>query len=128
MDLRGVRATETIAAARPAIAARDIPAALINHEDADAGKLSLLDEAETLTNPLFLLVEPGRNPEIATSTAQLRAKLTSLGRTPEYLELEPGVSAARPIARAAVYRKIEEYLNLRLNHYAVKIGPPTEIK
>ena len=108
-------------------AAHPIPRALIDHEGADWKKMSVLGEAEALTNPVFLLVEPTRSPAIDRSTAELRVKLQALSRLPEYLELEPGFAAAVPSSRAAVYRKIEEFLNLRLHGYTVEIGPTTEV-
>ena len=40
----------------------------------------------------------------------------------------PGFAAAVPASRATVYRKIEEFFNLRLHDYAVKIGPTKEVK
>jgi acetyl esterase/lipase len=129
MDLRPwLRPQETVGAA-PAVEARhDIPAALINHEDVNWKKLSVLDQAEALTNPVFLLVEPTRSPAIDVSTDELRARLKGLGRTSDHLELDAGFAAALPTSRAAVYRKIEEFFNLHLHAYAVKIGPTKEVE
>ena len=50
----------------------------------------MLENAEELTNPLLLLVEPGRSPVIDSGTEALRARLTALGRPPDHLELDPG--------------------------------------
>ncbi|MGH7945780.1 MAG: alpha/beta hydrolase family protein [Opitutaceae bacterium] len=129
MDLRPwLRPQEAAGLAPPAKAVCDIPAALIDHEGADWKKLSVLDQAEALTNPVLLLVEPGRSPAVGVSTDALRAKLQGLGRTPDHLELDPGFAAALPTSRATVYRKIEEFLNLHLHDYAEKIGPTEEVK
>ena len=107
---------------------RRVATALVDHEGADWKKLSVLDQVESLTNPVFLLIEPARSPAIDSSTTELRAKLRSLGRAPEHLELDPGFAAALPASRALVYRKIGEFLDLRLHDYAVKIGPTEEVK
>jgi dipeptidyl aminopeptidase/acylaminoacyl peptidase len=123
-----LRAPEAAGVAPAARAVRDVPAALIDHDGADWKKLSVPDQAEALTNPVLLLVEPGRSSPIDVSTAVLRARLQALGRTVDSLELEPGFAAALPRSRAAVYRKIEEFFNLHLHDYAVNIGPAKEVK
>ena len=128
MDLRPwLPPPETFGAAPAAKAAHDIPPALINYEGADWNKLSVLDQAEALTNPVFLLVEPARSPAIDVSTVELRSRLKGLGRAPDHLELDPGFAAALPESRATAYRKIEEFFNLHLQDYAVKIGPTKEV-
>lgn len=109
-------------------AGHDIPVALIDHAGAEWKNLSVVDQAEILTNPALLLIEPGRNPTIDASTADLREKLKGPGRACEYAELEPGFAAAQPAPRAAVYRKMEEFLNLHLYGYGVKIGPAKEVQ
>ncbi len=106
----------------------DVPAALIDHAGADWKKLSVLDQAEALTNPVLLLVEPARRPTVDVGAADLRARLQAIGRPPEQLSLDAGFAAAQPASRAAVYRKIEEFLTLHLAGFAVKIGPTTELK
>ncbi|MDO8543324.1 MAG: prolyl oligopeptidase family serine peptidase [Opitutaceae bacterium] len=130
MDLRPwLQPRQTTGRSAPgAMAVRDIPAALIDHERADWKNLSVLDQAEALTNPVLLLVESTRSPAIDVSTAELRAKLHAFGRMPDYIELDPGFTAARPASRAAVYRRIEEFLNLHLDNSAVKIGPAKEVE
>ena len=127
MDLRAwLRPAEGASATSQA--APDIPVVLINHENVEWAKLSVLEQAETLTHPVFLLLEPARNAAVHGTTEALRARLQSLGRTPEHFELEPGFASAAPAARAAVYRRIEEFFNLRLYQYGVKIGPATEVE
>lgn len=129
MDLRPwLRPADTGGAAAPPAAGRDIPAALIDHAEADWKKWSVLDQAEALTCPLFLLVEPARHPAVDVSTGELRNRLQALGRTPDHLELDAGFAAAQPASRAIVYRKIEEFLALRLSDFGVKIGPAKEVE
>jgi acetyl esterase/lipase len=107
---------------------RGIPAALINHEGANWKELSVLHQAEALTNPVFLIVEPACNPVVDATVDELRTRLKELGRTPDHLELDPGFAAAVPTSRAAVYRKIEEFFNLHIQDFAVKIGPTKEVQ
>ena len=129
MELRPwLQAQEAGVAAGSAKAGRDLPATLIDHAGADWKKLSVLDQAEALTNPVLLLVEPGRSPAIDVSTAELHARLKALGRTPGHLGLDPGFAAARPESRATVYRKIEEFLHLHFRDHAAKTGPAKEAK
>lgn len=124
MDLRPwLRPTDSAAAK----VSREIPAALIDHEGTDWKQLSVVEQAETLSNPLLIVVEPSRNAAVDASAHALCVRLQALGRVPGQIELEPGYSTAPPATRAAVYRKMEEFLNLHLNAYGVKIGPAAEV-
>lgn len=105
-----------------------VPAALFGPAGAEAKSLSVLAQAETLANPLCLLVEPGRNPAVEIAAGELRARLQSLGRAPDYRELPAGFAAAEPAARAAAYRQLGEFFGQRLRGYDVTIGPMTEVK
>lgn len=107
---------------------RDIPAALIDQPDTDWRRLSVLDQAEVLTQPVLLLVEPTRHAAIDASNATLRARLEGLGRAPDYSEIDPGFAAGRPGSRAVVYRKMEAFLNRQIQDPAVTMGPTTEEK
>jgi dipeptidyl aminopeptidase/acylaminoacyl peptidase len=114
-------------ASRPLIVT-DLPRNLFDAERTDWKKLSVVAQADALTLPVFLLVEPTRNPVIDATTAELRAKLKALKRAPDFLELDPGFGPGFPKARATTYRKIEEFFNLRLYDYDVRIGPVKEVK
>lgn len=114
-----------VSAAKPP---RDIPAALIDHPDTDWRKLSVLDQAEVLTQPVLLLVEPTRHAAIDASNATLRARLEGLGRPPDYNEIDAGFAAEQPGSRAVVYRKMEAFLNRHLQDPAVTTGLTTEEK
>jgi dipeptidyl aminopeptidase/acylaminoacyl peptidase len=92
----------------------EIPAALIDHPDADWRRLSVLDQAEALTHPVLLLVEPGHHSAIDASNGTLRARMEGLGRPLDYSEVDPGFTAGRPAALAALYRKMESFLNRHL--------------
>jgi len=124
----GLPSTGTPFLDAPPVAARPVPVAFFDAAAAEGRPPSLLDEAEALVNPVLLLVAPGRNPAIDAATEALRARLQALGRPPEQLELEPDLAAMRPPARAAVYRKIEEFLGRHLDGYTVKIGPAKEVE
>ncbi|HUR56126.1 MAG TPA: prolyl oligopeptidase family serine peptidase [Opitutaceae bacterium] len=128
MDLRAWLQSTAAAGAAPAKAGRDIPAALIEHAQTDWKKLSVLEQAEALTHPLLLMVEPGRSAAVDASTESLRAQLQALGRAPDHVGLEPGFAAARAAARANAYRKAEEFLNVHLLGYGVKVGPAKEVE
>ena len=105
-----------------------VPAALIDHAAVNWKHLSVVEQAEALTNPLLLVVEPSRNPAIDVSAQALHGRLKTHGRATGYLEIDAGFAAAQPAARAAVYRRIDEFLNQHLHHHAVKIGPVTEVE
>ncbi len=120
----------TLASSTPP--SRDLFAALTTSVSADGKKFSVLEQCDTLTGPVFLLAEPARHPAVDATTADLRARLTRLGRPPEHLALDAGFAAARPASRATAYRKMDEFLRAHLNPVAasatVKIGPTEEIK
>ncbi|MBI5770487.1 MAG: prolyl oligopeptidase family serine peptidase [Verrucomicrobia bacterium] len=93
--------------------ARAIPAALTDHPETDWKKFSVLAHAGALTQPVLLLVEPARDPAIEAAADELRSHLLRLGRTPEHAPLPAGFAAARPGARAAAYRRITAFLEVR---------------
>jgi len=129
MELRPwLQANEGGGNASPVKVAPDIPAALIDHAGTDWKKLSVIEQVEALQKPVLLCVEPARHAAIDAGTDALCARLRNLGRTVERVELDPGFSAEQPAARAAVYRKIEDFLNRHLHGFAVKIGPAKEVE
>jgi dienelactone hydrolase len=128
MDLRPWLRTPDTGVAPAGKSRREIPAALIDHDGVDWKHFSVMDQPETLTNPVLLLAEPARNPAVDVTNQALRARLERLGRPVEHVDLDPGFAAARPAARGAVYRRMEEFFNVHLHHYAVKIGPTTEVR
>jgi dipeptidyl aminopeptidase/acylaminoacyl peptidase len=56
----------------------------------------------------------------------LAGALTRLQREVTYLSLSEDEAAERPKARAALYRKIHDFLNVNIYQYAVKIGEVME--
>lgn len=129
MELRPwLRGNESGATPAPVKAVADIPAALIDHAGADWKKLSVIEQVEALQKPVLLCVEPARDAAIDASTDALCARLGSWGRAVERVELESGFAREQPAARVKLYRKIEDFLNLHLHGFAVKIGPTKEVE
>lgn len=106
---------------------RELSAGLLDHAGTDWKYLSVVEHADTLTSPVLLLVEPRRDAAVDASTEALRTALQRRGRAPDLVELETGFAEASPAARAAVYRRIEEFLHLHLDDAVVKVGPAREV-
>jgi hypothetical protein len=107
---------------------RDIPKSVFDRDPAKLAQFAVMGREESLTRPVFFLLEPARSAAIEIGVSAVRSRLNKLRRPVDYLEVEPGFALGLPKARAAVYLKIEEFLNLRLFDYRVKIGPTTEVK
>jgi dipeptidyl aminopeptidase/acylaminoacyl peptidase len=90
--------------------------------------LSVLRNAERLTKPVMLVVDPPRDDTITAQNSDLRSKLKRLGRPAEYVEVGSGFAENVPGAKAALFRQIEEFFNLNLYDYKVKVGPTKEVK
>ena len=58
---------------------------------------------------------------------ELRTRLAGPAGTPDHLQLESQSFVDKPESRAALYRKVEEFFNLQLGNFAVKIGPTKEV-
>jgi dipeptidyl aminopeptidase/acylaminoacyl peptidase len=93
-------------------------------------ELSVLNSAETLTRPVFLLnnLEGTVPEEIVVETSALRGALKRLGRPAEYLELDRDYTLGLPAARANAFRKFDEFFNLNLYNYKTESGEVQEIK
>ncbi len=68
-----------------------------------------------------------RSGIVIDAPAEWRPKLAGPAGTPDHLTLESGSTAEQPESRVSLYRKIEDFLNLHLPSYAVKIGATTEV-
>jgi pimeloyl-ACP methyl ester carboxylesterase len=108
--------------------ARDIPRDIFTDDGSAWPKLSVRENVEGLKQPVYFLVEPTRNQAVDLSVDAVRSALTRLKRPMDSLELDSAFRLGLPVTRAFVYRKIEEFLNLHLYDYKVKIGPATEVK
>jgi dipeptidyl aminopeptidase/acylaminoacyl peptidase len=89
---------------------------------------SVVDHAEQLTKPVMLVVDPPRDRLIAAQNGELRAKLKRLNRSAEYFEVGAGFAQNLPGDRAKMFRRIEEFFNLNLYDFNVKVGPTKEVK
>ena len=83
---------------------------------------------EQLTKPVMLVVDSPRDRMIAAQNSDLRSKLKRLGRPAEYVEVGSGFGENIPGAKAKLFRQMEEFFNLNLYDYNVKIGPTKEVK
>jgi len=113
---------------RPIDFAKEAQRAFLARGKQQLAALSVLRSAERLTKPVMLVVDPPRDNTIAAQNSDLRSKLKRLGRTAEYVEVESGFGENVPGAKARLFRRIEEFFNLNLYDYKVKIGPTREVK
>jgi dipeptidyl aminopeptidase/acylaminoacyl peptidase len=107
---------------------REVQLAAWRHAMADGATRSLLDADEAPKNPLLLVVDPPLDGEILAQNNALRARLKKLGRPPEYFEVSAGFASDLPGARARVFRQVQEFFNLTLYDYNVKVGESKEVK
>lgn len=112
----------------PAEAPRPVPAEVFAAGAPDPRKLSVVEDAAALAHPVLLAHETSRPSPAATAAGELRTRLDALGRTCVQVELDAGFAAAHPAARARVYRRLEEFFNLHLHQFTVKIGPAREVQ
>ncbi|PTY07471.1 hypothetical protein DB347_09230 [Opitutaceae bacterium EW11] len=95
-------------------------------------RASIFAHREPLTSPVLLLAYPGPRGGQRTfdylSAKQLEQRLTSAG-TPVVLgDLDDDYVQGLPAARARAFRKIEEFINLYLYEYTVKVGETKALK
>ncbi|MBC7369601.1 MAG: prolyl oligopeptidase family serine peptidase [Undibacterium sp.] len=83
--------------------------------------------AETLTEPVMLILNVADTDIIAIQNASLRSKLTALGHPPEFLHVAAG-TADLPDVRVKTFRQIGEFFNLNLYNFGVKVGTPKPVK
>jgi dipeptidyl aminopeptidase/acylaminoacyl peptidase len=89
---------------------------------------SVLRTVDRVSKPMMLIVDPPRDRVIAAQNATLRAALKRRGHATDYMEVESGFDQDLPATRAKVFRRIEEFFNLNLYDYNVRVGPTKEIK
>ncbi|MBL9210505.1 MAG: prolyl oligopeptidase family serine peptidase [Opitutaceae bacterium] len=127
LDLqRWLRPAEGAAAGAPVEGGRDLPAGLVDHAGAEWEKLSVVTQVESLSQPLLVLVEPGRSAAVDTATRELRVGLQRLGRGLAELELDPGFRVGQPAVRSAVYRRIDAFLAPGRDDATAAAGPGKE--
>ncbi len=89
---------------------------------------SVLQDAAMLTKPVFLIVDPVAEREIAVANQRLRGQLQRLDRAPEFFEVREDFALRLPAARARAFRQIEAFFNLNLYDYKVNVGETKEVK
>ncbi len=89
---------------------------------------SILQSVDSLTKPVMLIVNVEPGDEIAQQNYTLNSRLKSLHRDPTYVEAKSADGAMLPAARAKTFRDIEEFFNLNLYDFKVKVGPTKELK
>ncbi len=121
---------EDITAEAPAVDfAREVRQAFFRRAAGGMRNTSVLREPAKLTKPVMLIVNPTQDDEINLENVRLRGQLRDLKREVEYLELNSDdFSLGLPAARARVFHQVEEFFNLNLYDYKVKVGDVEEKK
>ncbi len=107
---------------------QEVKRAFIERGPTDLRTLSVLAQPEMLSNPLCLILDPVRDDAVTAANQRLRNQVRRQGGVADYLEVKPDYAAELPQARARVYDHLEEFFNLNLYDYHVKVGPTKEIK
>jgi pimeloyl-ACP methyl ester carboxylesterase len=94
-------------------------------------QFSLTSHADDLSVPVFVASHEVRGPADQAIAAGVSALKMALGRRDlpcVTLNFDDDFVQGNPGARARVYRALEEFFNLNLYHYDVKIGPTRVVK
>ena len=102
--------------------------AFLQRGRADLAPLGVLREPGALTRPVFLLVDAARTDAIGIDNLRLRDQLRQRDLAVDYVEVTADYRAGLPAARRAVYDRLEEFLNLNLYDFKVKVGETKEVK
>ncbi len=95
----------------------------------DSARLTAVSkDPPALTKPVMLVVTGPPAGVINRQNASLRSDLERLGRSPEFFETESTFARNLPGAQAKLFRRMEEFFNLNLYDYGVRVGPATEKK
>jgi hypothetical protein len=90
--------------------------------------LSVTAHANELNAAVFIATHSGRDPAIEAGVAELRAQLRRRDLACVSVEFNQDFALGLPAARARVYRALDEFINLNLYNYDVKIGPTRVVK
>jgi dipeptidyl aminopeptidase/acylaminoacyl peptidase len=97
----------------------------------DAARLAAISPArhpELLTKPVLLIQDPLDVSGESGESPALRAALAHSSAAPDYLEITSAFTRGLPGARAKVFLKLEEFFNLNIYDFNVKIGEIKEKK
>lgn len=105
-------------------AARQARRAILDRGPARATELSVLRRPEAITKPVLLIVQPVVDQTIDAANARLSSKAAPVER----LDIGADFGLSLPLARARVYRRMQEFFNVNLYDFDVKIGETKEVK
>ena len=95
----------------------------------DSARLTAVSkDPQALTKPVMFVVTGPPAGVINRQNASLRSDLERLGRSPEFFEAESTFARNLPGTQAKLFRRMEEFFNLNLYDYGVRVGPATEKK
>ncbi len=99
---------------------------------ASLSKVSVTAHGDELNTPVLIIsrgdVNNDAQQQIAAGVSQLRILLKRHDIPTSTVEYEADFVQGNAVARAKVYRQMEEFLNLNLYNFDVKIGPTKELK
>ena len=75
---------------------------------------------------MFVVYRGARSDVIAQGVGRLRSQLRSRGIPHETIDVNEDYFLGLPKARARVYKALDEFLNLNLYQFDVRVGP-TEV-
>lgn len=91
-------------------------------------EIGVTSHADALSHPVFVVYRSHRADTIAEGVAQLRSQLKRRDIEHQMLAVGDDYFHGLPGARAKAYRALEEFLNLNLYNYNVKIGPTRVVR
>ncbi len=91
-------------------------------------ELDVTSHADASVHPVFVVYRSHRADAIAQGVATLRSQLRRRDVPHEMHDVGDDYFHELPGARTRAYRALEEFLNLNLYHYDVKIGPTRVVK
>ena len=104
----------------------------LEYNGASVHRLAVTTHPEDLNAPVFVLTRTAPRGSmdsiLAAGIAQLRSQLRQRDLPCVTVTYNDDFVQGLPVARARVYRELEEFFNLNLYNYNVKIGPTREVK
>jgi len=117
---------------RPVTFAQQISVIYLGAEGARLRKLEVTAHADELVAPVFIahpiVAKSDSERTLATGVAALRSQLKRRDIPCEVVEYYDDFADGLPVARAQLYRRLEEFFNLNLYDPRVKIGPIRVVK
>jgi dipeptidyl aminopeptidase/acylaminoacyl peptidase len=111
---------------RPVDFMREAKRAAFNLDNASLDTVSPLQHAEDIAVPLFLIHTPDRDIG-SWHGLVMRDRLRQRDVEVDYWELDADYPLRQPQGRAELFARIEEFFNLHLYDYSVKLGTPIPV-